>query len=511
VCLSATDSKGVTKTIEQDFNPQLVQITMASQPTGLKLHIDEDDIDAGGNVTGPTTVTSWAGYPLHITAPNQTDASGKTETFASWSDGLAQTHVVTPTANATYSATFSTSTGPPPIVNGGFETGDFTGWTRSGTTAITTSAPHSGLDAALLGSANPTNGDSKVSQTFTAPTGASAVSFFYNLNCPDDVAYDWATASLKDNTTAVTTTPLAKTCTVGAGWKQVSAPVTPGHSYTLTLVSHDENNPGDATDTKFDDVSVNGSSAVSDFSISAAPSSVSVVAGNSASSTISTATTSGTAQTVALSASGAPAGVSVAFNPTSVTSGGSSAMSISTATSTTPGSYPITISGTATSGSHTVTFTLTVSAPVTGGVVNGGFETGDFTGWTRSGTTAITTSGPHSGTDAVLLGLVSTQTNGDSKVTQTFTAPTATSHVSFYYNLNCPDDVTYDWATATLKDNTTAVTTTVLAKTCTVGAGWKQISASIVAGHSYTLTLISHDENNPGDATSTKYDDVTLS
>jgi hypothetical protein len=398
------------------------------------------------------------------------------------------------------------------IVNGGFETGDFTGWTRTGTTAIGSSPVHSGTHAVLLGSTNPTNGDSKVSQTFTAPSGATAVAFWYNVNCPDAVAYDWATATLADNTASTTTTVLAKTCTVGQGWKQATGTVTAGHSYTLTLVSHDENNPGDATDTVYDDVTVNGGGGTTnDFSVSVSPMSGSVTAGQSATATITTAVTSGSAQSVALSASGLPAGATALLSPGSVTAGGSSTMTVSTATSTPVGSYPITVTGTATSGTHTTTYTLTVT---TGGgsntIVNGGFETGDFTGWTRTGTTAIVSSPVHSGTHAVLLGSTN-PTNGDSKVSQTFTVPSGATALSFSYNVNCPDDVAWDWATATLKDNTTGTTVTVLGKTCTVGAGWKQVTSAVTAGHSYTLTLVSHDENNPGDATDTTYDDVAIS
>ena len=33
---------------------------------------------------------------------------------------------------------------------------------------------------------------------------------------------------------------------------------------------------------------------------------------------------------------------------------------------------------------------------------------------------------------------------------------------------------------------------------------------TVAAGHSYTLTLTSHDDNYAGDATYTKYDDVVL-
>ncbi|MFH9354971.1 hypothetical protein [Kitasatospora sp. NPDC017646] len=40
--------------------------------------------------------------------------------------------------------------------------------------------------------------------------------------------------------------------------------------------------------------------------------------------------------------------------------------------------------------------------------------------------------------------------------------------------------------------------------------GWVQKTATVTAGHSYTLILTSHDDNWTGDATYTKFDDVTL-
>ena len=77
--------------------------------------------------------------------------------------------------------------------------------------------------------------------------------------------------------------------------------------------------------------------------------------------------------------------------------------------------------------------------------------------------------------------------------------------------MTCPDTVTFDWATVTLKDNTSGTTATMLAKTCVASSGWKQLTATITAGHSYTLTLTSHDDNFSGDPTFTKYDDVATS
>ncbi|HCT79096.1 MAG TPA: hypothetical protein DGT23_21560, partial [Micromonosporaceae bacterium] len=106
-----------------------------------------------------------------------------------------------------------------------------------------------------------------------------------------------------------------------------------------------------------------GAPPANDFSISVSPSSGSVNPGASITATVNTAVVSGTAETVALSASGAPAGVAVSFNPTSVTAGGSSTVTLATTGSAPPGTYSITLTGTAASATRSTTFTLTVNGP----------------------------------------------------------------------------------------------------------------------------------------------------
>jgi hypothetical protein len=294
----------------------------------------------------------------------------------------------------------------------------------------------------------------------------------------------------------------------------VSLAAQAGHSVTLTLTSHDDNFRGDPTYTLFDDVAVTSSGPVTnDFSMSASPSSVPVTQGTSGTSTISTAVVSGSAESVTLSASGLPSGVTAGFSANPVTAGGSSTLTLTASGSAALGGpVTVTITGTAASATHTTPVSLTVSAPVTNVIVNGGFETGTFAGWTTSGAaTSIVTGLVHSGTYAERGGSTA-PTNGDSSVSQTFTVPTGGGTLSFWYRIACLDTVTYGWATATLRDNATSTTTTPLPHTCTNTGAWVQVSVSLAAqaGHSVTLTLTSHDDNFRGDPTYTLFDDVAV-
>jgi hypothetical protein len=98
-----------------------------------------------------------------------------------------------------------------------------------------------------------------------------------------------------------------------------------------------------------------------DFSLSASPSSRSIVQGGGTTYTATVTAGTGFSGLVSLSVSGLPAGASASFTPASISTSGSSTMSVTTSSTTPPGSYPLTITATSGALNHTSGVTLVVS------------------------------------------------------------------------------------------------------------------------------------------------------
>jgi hypothetical protein len=158
-----------------------------------------------------------------------------------------------------------------------------------------------------------------------------------------------ATASF--NPTAITTSG-SSTMTV------TTASSTPPGSSTITITG--TNTSGAIVHTTTVVLVVSSSP---DFTLSATPSSRTVIQGNGTTYTATVSAVNGFTGSVTFSASGLPSGASASFNPGSVAGSGSSTMTVTTSTSTSTGTYTITITGSTSPGlTHTTTVNLTVSA-----------------------------------------------------------------------------------------------------------------------------------------------------
>lgn len=106
------------------------------------------------------------------------------------------------------------------------------------------------------------------------------------------------------------------------------------------------------------------------FTLSASPAAISVAAGSSGSSTITSTVANGFNSAVALTASGAPSGVTVGISPSSIGAPGSgtSTATFTVASTVAAGTYSITITGTGGGVIQTTTVSLTVTSGVTTGL-----------------------------------------------------------------------------------------------------------------------------------------------
>lgn len=104
--LTATDSKGLSRTISQRLNPRKVNLTFKTSPAGMNVvvgGITYDTTDAAGK-----TFVSWDGYGVNVSAPSP--QAGKS--FSRWTgpnnftSASRDITITTPDSAATYTAEF---------------------------------------------------------------------------------------------------------------------------------------------------------------------------------------------------------------------------------------------------------------------------------------------------------------------------------------------------------------------------------------------------------------------
>jgi kumamolisin len=249
---------------------------------------------------------------------------------------------------------------------------------------------------------------------------------------PSGVTASLSLASIAAPGSGTSTLTLAVTSTVAAG------------NYTITVTG----TGGGLTHTATVTLTVTAAP-VPAFAISAAPTTVSVVQGASGTSTITTTVSGGFNGAVALTASGAPTGVTASFSPASIAAPGSgkSTLTIAAASTVAAGNYTITVTGTNGTTSHTAGVTLTVTAaavpaftisaaPTSVSVAQGASGTSTITSSVSggfNGAVALTASGqptgvtvsfspasiaaPGSGTSTVTLAVASTVATGSYAIT----------------------------------------------------------------------------------------------
>jgi hypothetical protein len=229
------------------------------------------------------------------------------------------------------------------------------------------------------------------------------------------------------------------------------------------------------------------------FTLSASPSSLTVVQGNSGSSTVTVTPSGGFTGSVTLSASGLPSGVTASFgtNPTTSTS----SVTFTASSTATTGTASVTITGTSGSLTHTTTISLTVNAAPTPNFTlaaspasltivqgNSGSSTvtvnpsGGFTGSVTlsasglpAGVTANFGTNPTTSTSSVTFTASSTATTGTASVTITGTSGSLTHTTTISLTVNAPATPDFSLsaspASLTVKQGTSGTSTITVSPT----------------------------------------------
>jgi subtilase family serine protease len=318
-----------TATVALTITPS-PSFTLSASPTALSV--------AQGK-SGATTVSSAALYGFNsavaLTASGM--PTGVTISFSPASLPTPGTVTTAGTSTMTVSVASTVAAGNYTLT----VTGSGGGVTQTASLVLTVTPPPSFILVATPTALSVAQGKSgTVALTATALYGFNSAVTMAASGMPSGVTATFSTSTASNTGGATLTLAVASTV----------APAT----YTITVTG-----TGGGV-TKTTTVALTVTSAPS-FTLSVAPAALSIVQGKSGTVVLSAASVNGLNAAIALTATGAPTGVTVSFSPASITGAGSSTMTVAVASTVAPGAYSITVTGTGGDVTKAATVVLTVT------------------------------------------------------------------------------------------------------------------------------------------------------
>ena len=348
----------------------------------------------------PASATSTSSLTLTASATATTGTS--TVTITGTSGSLTHTTTVSLTVSAPANFTLSASPSSLTVAQGFGGSSSITVAPVSGFTGSVSLAA-SGLPSGVTASFNPASATTTSSLTLTASATAAIGTSTVTITGTSGSLTHTATVSLTVSATAtadfgLSASPTSLAVTQGSNGSStitvapqngftgsvslaasglpsgVTASFNPASTKTtssLTLTASATATPGTST------VTITGTSgslshtttisltvsAPVNFTLSASPTSLTVMQGSAGSSTITVAPVNGFTGSVSLAASGLPSGVTASFNPASATT--TSSLTLTASATAASGTSTVTITGTSGSLTHTTTVSLTVPTTLT--------------------------------------------------------------------------------------------------------------------------------------------------
>ncbi len=417
----SSGSTTISTTVSGGFN-SAVSLSVSGLPSGVTASFSPASLAAPGS--GSSTLT--------FTASSTATAGTTNVTVTATGGGVTHTATVALTIVSTATPSFTVSASPKSLsVTQGSSGNTTISITVSGGFNSAISLSVAGLPAGVTASFNPSSiaapGSGSSTLTFSASSTATTGAATVTISATGGGITNSTTVSLTINAAAtpdftVSASPSSLSIAQGAsGSSTISTTISGGFNAVVSLsvsglpagvtASFNPSSiaaPGNgsstltftagstaATGTSTVTVNANGggithtatisltitATATPSFTLSASPTSLSVVQGSSGSSTISTTVSGGFNSAISLSASGLPSGVTAGFNPNSIAApgSGSSTLTFTASSTATTGTSNVTVTASGGGITHTATIALTITA--SGGTTtqlmgNPGFENG---------------------------------------------------------------------------------------------------------------------------------------